>query len=542
MKWTVRGLLMLVTLVLGVMTSCLVISVLLLKGKLEDQREAEESRYRSTLLANELRQSSDDLTRLVRTYAQTGDPKFEAQYNDVLAIRNGLKARPLEYNRIYWDFMAVSDMPPRGYGPAISLQNMMKQAGFTRDELAALTQAQENSDRLVKTEVIAFNAVKGLFVDSSGRFTIAGTPDLGLARQILFDKQYHQDKAAIMSGIDKFYKMMELRTQKKIDERKHESELWLSMTIFIILLLAITIAASFWFLYKRLHLMLGAEPAYTINAVNYVAMGNLAMPINVDNHDTQSLLYNVKVMSSHLSEALSEVSAVAGTIDIASTQLSVTAESLSQAACEQAESIDKSSSSIDEIVRFINANANNAAQTEEIALSASQRATHCSQHMNKLLLAIQEISSRVSIIHEISHKTDLLAINAAIEAARAGDGGKGFATVASEVRKLAEKSSRAALEIGQVCTNVKALSDEVDSIIKSMLPGITQTTLLVKDISMSLNEQRDAIGEINQATLQTNGMMQSSAATAEELSSTAEELRTTAQQLLGLLRQFKLRP
>ncbi|MFM5622430.1 methyl-accepting chemotaxis protein [Aeromonas veronii] len=542
MKWTIRGLLMLVTLVLGVMTSCLVISVLLLKSKLEDQREAEESRYRSTLLANELRQSSDDLTRLVRTYAQTGDPIFEAQYNDVLAIRNGLKARPLEYNRIYWDFMAVSDTPPRGNGQAISLKDMMKQAGFTSNELDALTQAQANSDRLVKTEIIAFNAVKGLFADSSGRFTITGTPNLDLARGILFDKQYHQDKAAIMSGIDKFYKMMELRTQKKIEGRKQNSELWLSMTISIILLLGITIVTSFWFLYKRLHQMLGAEPAYTINAVKNVARGNLATPIGVDNQDTQSLLYNVKIMSSHLSEALLEVSSVAGTIDIASTQLSVTAESLSLAACEQAESLDKSSSSIEEIVSFINANASNAEQTEKIALNASLSATHCSQHMNKLLLAIQEISSRVSVIHEISHKTDLLAINAAIEAARAGEGGKGFATVASEVRKLAEKSSRAALEIGQVCASVQGLSDEVDSIIKSMLPGITQTTSLVKDISASLNEQRYAINEINQATFQTNGMMQSSVATAEELSSTAEELRSTAQQLLGLLRQFKLRP
>lgn len=542
MKWTVRGLLMLVTLVLGMMTSCLVISVLLLKSKLEDQREAEESRYRSTLLANELRQSSDDLTRLVRTYAQTGDPKFEAQYNDVLAIRNGLKARPLEYNRIYWDFMAVSDTPPRGDGQAISLKDMMKQAGFTNNELEALTQAQANSDRLVKTEIIALNAVKGLFADSSGKFVITGAPNSDLARKILFDKQYHQDKAAIMTGVDKFYKMMEQRTKEKTNNNKKDSELWLSITISIILLLGITIVTSLWFLYKRLHQMLGAEPAYTIGAVNNVAMGNLAMPISVDGSDTQSLLYNVKIMSSHLSEALSEVSSVAGTIDIASTQLSVTAESLSQAACEQAESVDKSSSSIEEVVGFINANASSAEQTEKIALNASQSATYCSQHMNKLLLAVQEISSRVSVIHEISHKTDLLAINAAIEAARAGEGGKGFATVASEVRKLAEKSSRAALEIGQVCANVKGLSNEVDSIIKNMLPGIAQTTSLVKNISASLNEQRYAISEINQATLQTNGMMQSSAATAEELSSTAEELRSTAQQLLGLLRQFKLRP
>ena len=69
---------------------------------------AHESRYRSYLLADELRQSSDDLTRLARTYVVTGDQAYEAQYNAVLDIRNGKAPRPVDYHRIYWDFVAAT--------------------------------------------------------------------------------------------------------------------------------------------------------------------------------------------------------------------------------------------------------------------------------------------------------------------------------------------------------------------------------------------------------------------------------------------------
>src|SRR5689334_1289293 len=73
----------------------------------EDLKHKQDIRYRSFLLADELRQSSDDLTRLARTYVVTDDPAYEQQYNDILDIRNGKKPRPEEYYRIYWDFVAA---------------------------------------------------------------------------------------------------------------------------------------------------------------------------------------------------------------------------------------------------------------------------------------------------------------------------------------------------------------------------------------------------------------------------------------------------
>src|SRR5262249_26125108 len=85
-----------------------------------DISEAYNQKYKSYMLADNFRQSSDDLTRMVRTYADTGDKSFKDQYQAVIEIRNGTRPRPEEYNRIYWDFVAGGEPKPRPDGPAIS--------------------------------------------------------------------------------------------------------------------------------------------------------------------------------------------------------------------------------------------------------------------------------------------------------------------------------------------------------------------------------------------------------------------------------------
>ena len=90
--------------------------------------DASEARYRSYLLADELRQSSDDLTRLARTYVVSGDAKYEQQYLAILDIRNGKKARPQHYERIYWDFVAAGNDKPSPDGETAALQDLMTKA------------------------------------------------------------------------------------------------------------------------------------------------------------------------------------------------------------------------------------------------------------------------------------------------------------------------------------------------------------------------------------------------------------------------------
>ena len=97
---------------------------------------AYNQRYQSYLLADELRQSSDDLTRLARTYVISRDASYEKQYMDILDIRNGKKARPDNYHRIYWDFVANGEKSPRPDSAVTRpLLDLMKEIGFTDEEL-----------------------------------------------------------------------------------------------------------------------------------------------------------------------------------------------------------------------------------------------------------------------------------------------------------------------------------------------------------------------------------------------------------------------
>lgn len=173
--------------------------------------EALEIKYESYLLADELRQSSDDLTRLARTYVVTGKDKYEKQYFDVLAIRNGEKARPVDYHGIYWDLVAAGTNIPPNSNRTVPLLTLMKEIGFTDEEFEKLDEAVANSDHLVAMEVEAMNAIKGLYADASGAYTIERAPNRQLARQLLHSDEYHSEKAKIMTPVSEFYVIMENR-------------------------------------------------------------------------------------------------------------------------------------------------------------------------------------------------------------------------------------------------------------------------------------------------------------------------------------------
>ena len=223
----------------------IVISVILeYKSAYNNMEQAYISKNRSFLLADELRQSSDDLTRLARTYVITTNPRFKQQYYEVLAIRNGQHPRPEHYNRIYWDFLAVNGMKEKSdpNSKAIPLRTLMKKAGFTKKELDLLSQSQLQSDTLVHSEEIAMHAVVGLFEDKQGNYTIKGAPDLKLAREIMHSDAYHKSKVRIMNPLNKFFELFEERTNLTIKKSKAylnqvETFLMIAVVFFIVLML-----------------------------------------------------------------------------------------------------------------------------------------------------------------------------------------------------------------------------------------------------------------------------------------------------------------
>jgi signal transduction histidine kinase/CheY-like chemotaxis protein len=187
--------------------------------------ESERLQLESVRLAAELRQSSDDLTRFARTYVATGDPKYEQYYRDVLAIRNGQKARPEHYERIHWDFVTAGQ-PTNPGTRKVSLQELMRESGFTSEEFSKLREAQNNSDALVKTEEIALHAMKGLYDDGTGAFTRRGPVDQALAIRLMHDAAYHREKARIMRPIDEVMAMVDQRTASSLSTYNRRSGIY----------------------------------------------------------------------------------------------------------------------------------------------------------------------------------------------------------------------------------------------------------------------------------------------------------------------------
>jgi PAS domain S-box-containing protein len=170
---------------------------------------ANDRRHSSFLLASELRQSSDDLTRMARTFVITGEEKYKQQYQAVLDIRDGRKVRPEGYARIYWDLVLDNDKPPRSDTPhAVPLLEMMRQSGFTAAELAKLSGAKQKSDQLAVIEKEAMKLAQSV---GPGAEAVRAK-----ARLLMYDQSYHQAKAAIMRPIDDFYILMDKRTQDAV--------------------------------------------------------------------------------------------------------------------------------------------------------------------------------------------------------------------------------------------------------------------------------------------------------------------------------------
>ncbi|MCK9426599.1 MAG: PAS domain S-box protein [Ignavibacteriaceae bacterium] len=250
----------------------LVILTLLLFLTQKDLSESQHVHFQSYLLADELRQSSDDLTRMARAYAITGDVEFEKKYWEILAIRNGKSPRPVNYNRIYWDFVIATGQKPRTDSEALSLHDLMLKEGFTKAEFEKLALAQKNSDGLVKTEMIAMNAVKGLFDDGSGNFTLKKKPDREMAIRIMNDEAYHKIKAEIMKPIDEFYAMFDERTtgDVRIYERHAMNLLW-SLGVLILTIMGM-FGYSFVIIQRQINKRMQAEESLSKSEKQFRAL------------------------------------------------------------------------------------------------------------------------------------------------------------------------------------------------------------------------------------------------------------------------------
>ncbi|MEM1163035.1 MAG: methyl-accepting chemotaxis protein [Pseudomonadota bacterium] len=179
--------------------------------------------------------------------------------------------------------------------------------------------------------------------------------------------------------------------------------------------------------------------------------------------------------------------------------------------------------------------AQNAMETENIAQRSAEAAATSSDVVDRAVDAMRLIADKTAIIQEIARQTDLLALNAAVEAARAGEHGRGFAIVASEVRKLAERSQTAAIDIGGLTTEAVDVSQEARQKIGALVPDIERTADLVAQITSGASAQKAGAAEISTAVTDLDAVIKENAEAADLASGSAGLLAMRATELEELI-------
>lgn len=241
---------------------------------------ANNLRHQSLLIANELRQSSDDLTRMARSYVVTGIPLYKQYYQDIVDIRDGKLPRPASYPHIYWELLLINKLPnEEKKQPAISLMDLMRQTKFTPHEIRLLEEAKAASDNLMPAERKAIDLIETSTPEQLAENRIA-------ASSLLYGKEYDTGKAAVMLPINHFFSAMNKRTQEAVTQAEYKAAI-----------MRYTLVGFGWclvFVIWRMSLVLRRILGGTVNEVYSqiarIGKGDFSAPVTIADNNKNSVL------------------------------------------------------------------------------------------------------------------------------------------------------------------------------------------------------------------------------------------------------------
>ena len=548
------------TTILNVGSICALLLMLVLLVTYSDvSRELEranEDRFELTYNANRFMNGSAYLTNEVRAYASTGNQEhYDNYWNEVNTLKN------------------------RDIGVAA-----MQEIGITNEEQKMIDDMYGLSNQLVPLEEQAMKQVQ------------AG--EQSAAVDYVYGEEYKDSITKINALKEQFLATLDERTLQEVDALTHSSSMIQFLMVIALAMVGTLQLISMWVIRRKI-----LRPVIAVrDQMGEISRGNLSAEFGFRSdtseigmlvasiHETKGELrkyisdidnklsemaqgnMNLSIDSSYrgeflpiqdamrqildgLNDALSRIHQTAGKVSDRSERMAVSAQTLSDGAVQQAAAVEELSAGIQDISGQVKRTSKDADNARKSAVETESQLAVCSQKMDALSSAIADISESsdqisgiIKTIEDISFQTNILALNASVEAARVGAAGKGFAVVANEVQQLAAKSAESAKNITDLIVNSvrlvqygTSLSGETMTALTNVVSSSRQSAELVEHIADSAKQQAESLSQLTEGMENISAVVQTNANTAEESASSAQELHHHAERLQAAVRHFQLR-